>query len=83
MFTIDLRKGVFSKDATLSAKAPSLDNALSFVRTLTIDGMIIATKWSLDSSRYVLHIYDWYDCWFTNPSAIARITAPAEFIPST
>src|SRR5947208_11655546 len=46
MFIIDLRHGLFSDSACLSAKAESLDNALAFVKEFSIDGMIIASNWA-------------------------------------
>jgi hypothetical protein len=82
MFTIDLRQGLFSDSACLSAKAESLNNAIAFVKNFSIDGMIIAGNWVERDGRYVMEVFDWYDCWFANPLALGTITAPVGFVPS-
>lgn len=82
MFTIHLRKGAYSTGATLCVKAPTLDKALAFVRTFSLDGMIIESNWTERAGRYDVDIYDWLECWSANPPLLARVTAPIGFVPT-
>ncbi len=81
MFTINLRKDLYVDDANLCAKAMTLDNALGFVRTFTVDGMTIESNWKEHDGWYVMDVYDWEDCWGANPPVLAQITAPIGFLP--
>jgi hypothetical protein len=81
MFTIDLRPGLYFEDTALSASAPTLETAFSFVQAFSNDGTIVGT-WEGHAGKRFVDVYDWYDLWFPDPQLIARITAPAGFIPS-
>ncbi len=81
MFTIDLRLGLYFENTALSASAPTLDSAFSFVQAFSNDGTIAGT-WEEHAGKRFVDVYDWYDLWFLDAQAIARITAPPAFIPS-
>jgi hypothetical protein len=81
MFTINLRQELFSSSACLSAKTELLDNAIAFIRKFSMDGMIIASNWIERDGQYVMEIFDWYDCWCTDPPALGWIVAPVGFVP--
>ena|ERR1700677_514693 len=76
----------FSKDATLTAKASTLYGAIGFVQRFTYDGleadgMVITGVWVELDGGYVMEVFDWNDCWTTNPPPLARIKAPPGFVP--
>lgn len=81
MFTVKLRKGVYAKDALISAKTSSLDGALEFVRQFTFDGAFIASSWTERDGAYVMDVYDWCDCLSADPPVLACIIAPTAFSP--
>jgi hypothetical protein len=98
MFRIEMRKGVCVRevrdgvlswqapfgDGELSAVAPTLSNAFAFIDEFTIDGGIITSSaWVECEGSYVLDVWDWTECWCTNPARLARIIAPPGSVPSS
>ena len=79
MFTIDMREDMRGY-AELSAKTETLEAALNFVRTFSIDGAVIVSSWKEHATGiYVMDVYDWCDCFCPDPPPMARITAPPGF----
>ena len=77
MFTVQLSQGVYRGCATVSAKAATFRQALGFIGDLATDGaMLITGPWNERDGRYVMDVYDWCACWFSNPLVMAQVIAP-------
>jgi hypothetical protein len=82
MFTVQLSQGVYRGCATVSAKAATFRQALGFIGDLATDGaMLITGPWNERDGRYVMDVYDWCACWFSNPLVMAQVIAPPGFTP--
>jgi hypothetical protein len=82
MFTIRLREGVLPGCERISAKAASLRQALDFVGEFcALQSMLMEAPWVERNGRYVMDVYDWCDCWFTDPRVLAQVIAPPGFTP--
>ncbi len=83
MFTIDILDCKYTISGNLCAKAPTLQNVYAFVQAFAESGMTIESDWIECDGSYVMDIYHWCDCWFSNPPVLARITAPRGFDPAS
>jgi len=82
MFTIRLSPGVYPGYTTVSAKTATLWQALGFIGEFTaLRSMLIEAPWVWRDGQYVMDVYDWCDCWFTNPPVMAQVIAPSGFTP--
>jgi len=84
-----LAAGVFTiqlvdpeSQTTITAEAPSLDNALGFVRDCCGCEAMLPSRWKERDRRWVMKLFDWDECWGPeSPPALARIIAPPGFVP--
>jgi hypothetical protein len=82
MFTTRLSEKVCLGYQDAIAKSHTLQQALGFIGEFAaLRHMLITTPWIEQDGRWVIEVYDWCDCWFTNPPVMARVTAPPEFTP--
>jgi hypothetical protein len=82
MFTVRLNQGVFTASGTLSAKAATLAQALGFIGEFAVlRSVLIEAPWVERHGRYVMDVYDWCDCWFSDPPVMAQVIAPPGFTP--
>lgn len=80
MFTIQL--GDPKKHTTLTASAPSLDNALGFVCDCCGCEVLLPSRWKERDRRWVMKVFDWEKCRGPqSPPALGRIIAPRGFVP--
>jgi hypothetical protein len=82
MFTVRLGPGVYLDGVSISAEAPTLEQALGFVGEFcSLKHAMLEILWQERDGRYVIDVYDWCDCWFADPPVLAQIIAPRDFTP--
>lgn len=80
VFTVQLANP--ETEITITAHAPSLDNALGFVCDCCGCDTLLPSHWQERDSRWVMKVFDWDECGAPQfPSALARIIAPLGFVP--
>jgi hypothetical protein len=83
MFTIRLMPGIFPGYVAVTAKAPTLAQALAFVGEFSeLQSLIIEAPWIERNGRYVMDVFDWCACWFSDPPVMAQVIAPSGFTPA-
>src|SRR5262245_28255795 len=82
MFKIELRKGLYSENGTLIAKAKTLEDALAFTARFAIGGSIHIGRWEEQSGGWVLTVYDWCESWFPDAAPLGYIVTPPSFDPT-
>lgn len=67
---------------TITAQAPTLDNALGFICDCCDCETLLPSHWQMRDNHWVMKVFDWEECGAPQfPPAIARIIAPAGFVP--
>lgn len=83
MFTIKMADGVCFGIQQVTAKATTVEKALGFIGEFAeIHRLLLKTPWIQRNGRWTIDVFDWCDCWFTDPPVLAEIIAPPGFTPN-
>jgi hypothetical protein len=66
------------------ARATTLNGAVGFASEFAPNKMgVIASSWFERDGAFVIEVVDWCEAWVHSPPAIAEITAPPGYRPTT
>src|SRR5262245_17575642 len=82
MFTVRLASGVCMGFDTAIAQGSTARQVIEFAAAFAPGGCgVLVSRWFERSGRYVAEVYDWCDCWFSEPAVLVEVTTPPGFRP--
>jgi len=83
-FTVHFASGVCMGYGQATATATTVRHALDLVGEFAPSRCgVLPSYWIERDGRYIVEVYDWCDCWFADPPALAWVVAPPGFLPAT